>query len=74
MKFYETRYFERLLSMVLLGEMNTSVFIERMSELETFFNLLKNDYDKSTSLDKMSLNEYLDELETDIFLDRQSNC
>jgi len=74
MRFYETRYFERLLSMVLLGEMNTSVFIERMSELETFFNLLKNDYDKSTSLDKMSLNEYLDELETDIFLDRQSNC
>ena len=74
MKFYETRYFERLLSMVLLGEMNTSVFIERMSELETFFNLLKNDYDKSTSLDKMSLNEYLDELETDIFLDRQSYC
>lgn len=74
MRFYETRYFERLLSMVLLGEMNTSVFIERMSELETFFNLLKNDYDKSTSLDKMSLNEYLDELETDIFLERQSNC
>ena len=74
MRFYETRYFERLLSMVLLGEMNTSVFIERMSELETFFNLLKNDYDKSTSLDKMSLNDYLDELETDIFLERQSNC
>ena len=74
MKFYETRYFERLLSMVLLGEMNTSVFIERMSELETFFNLLKNDYNKSMTLDKMSLNDYLDELETDIFLDRQSNC
>ena len=74
MRFYETRYFERLLSMVLLGEMNTSVFIERMSELETFFNLLKNDYSKSTSLDKMSLNDYLDELETDIFLERQSNC
>lgn len=74
MKFYETRHFERLLSMVLLGEMNTSVFIERMSELETFFNLLKNDYNKCTSLDKVSLNDYLDELETDMFLDRQSNC
>ena len=74
MRFYETRYFERLLSMVLLGEMHTSVFIERMSELETFFNLLKNDYNKSMTLDKMSLNDYLDELETDIFLDRQSNC
>jgi DNA-binding HxlR family transcriptional regulator len=74
MKFYETRHFERLLSMVLLGEMHTSVFIERMSELETFFNLLKNDYDKCTSLTKVSLNDYLDELETDMFLDRQSNC
>ena len=69
MLFYETKIFSRMLDKFKLGKMNNDKFIKDMKDLQRFYDSLVLDYYKSKSEDKVEINDYLDELQTDIEID-----
>ena len=71
MKFYNTRLFHRMLEEFKKGEIDPCRFISHMEEMETFFNLLQKDYNESRSTDKVSLEDYIDEICVDDDLDNE---
>jgi hypothetical protein len=71
MKFYNTRLFHRMLEEFKKGEIDPCKFISHMEEMETFFILLQNDYNESKSTDKVSLEDYIDEICVDDDLDNE---
>jgi len=54
-----------------LGKMDTDKFIKDMKDFQRFYDSLVLDYYKSKSEDKVEINDYLDELQTDIEIDEE---
>lgn len=71
MKFYNTRLFHRMLEEFKKGNIDPCRFISHIEEMETFFNLLQKDYIESKSSDKVSLEDYIDEICIDDDLDTE---
>jgi hypothetical protein len=69
MLFYETKIFSRMLDKFKLGKMNTDKFIKDMKDFQRFYDSLVLDYYKDKSEHKVEINDYLDELQTDIEID-----
>jgi hypothetical protein len=52
-----------------LGKMDNDKFIKDMKDFQRFYDSLVLDYYKSKSEDKVEINDYLDELQTDKEID-----
>jgi hypothetical protein len=52
-----------------LGKMDNEKFIKDMKDFQRFYDSLVLDYYKSKSEDKVEINDYLDELQTDKEID-----